>query len=89
MKVKNAIKTKIQNIFGLNKLENNLRDIKAINIISQLKFDGSLQDEWLLASFPTIRGGIKSTNKIENLKTYLNLLKPVQSGGAAKSWWKK
>ena len=89
MNIKNTIKTKIQNMLGLNSLEKHLRDIKATNIISQLKFDNSLQDEWLLACFPTHRGGIKSTNKIENLKKYLNLIKPIKWGGVATRWRKK
>ena len=88
MKIKNTLKTKIQNMLGLSKLESNLRDIKAINIISKLNIDNDLRDEWLLSCFPSISGGIKST-KIENLKKYLNIIRPVQWGGAAKSWWRK
>ena len=87
--MKNTIKLKTKNLLGINSLESHLKDLKAINIIGNLRFDGSLSDEWLLSCFPSIRGGIKATNRTDNLRAYLQLIRPLKWGGATKVWRSK
>lgn len=77
MEIKTKIKTKIKNIIGINDITNEINKLKAINIVKSLKFDNNIQDEWLLSQFPTLCGGIRKSINKNNIKTYLNLIRPI------------
>ncbi|RAX54753.1 hypothetical protein CCY99_03045 [Helicobacter sp. 16-1353] len=75
--LKNFIKQKIQNVIGVNEVNTRFNFLMSYNIIKELDMPREQKEAILLSMYPGAMGGIQLSYNIENIKKYLNLIRPI------------